>query len=460
MKVSTERLPQSQIALRIEVEDERLERAKDSAYRRLASKARIPGFRPGKAPRAVLERHLGGDAVLQEALDRLMPELYREALAQEGIEPVDRAEYELEAEDPIVAKFTVPVRPTIDLGDYGALRVAREPVVVEPERVQDQLEILRQRYATYQPVDRPVQWGDILRADVRGEIDATTFVREEDAEFRLQEGRAVSLAGFAEALLGHAKGEQFEFEVPVPEDAPDERWRGKTARYRVHLKELKEEELPELNDELARQVGEGFPSLEALRTRIQEDLQRALEEVEERRYHDRILDALVEGATVEYPPVLVEREAERLLEDETGTGRASAASGRSKNAPGNAKNARDAKEGLERYLQRMGKTEEEVRADLLPIAERRVRRSLVLSQVTEAEHIDVTDADVEADVERLSAGAGAQADELRRLFSTDNAKESLRRSLLTKKTLDRLVEIASGEEPPPDETAAGAAQDE
>jgi trigger factor len=446
VKVSTEKLPESQVALRIEVEDERLERAKESAYRRLVAKAKIPGFRPGKAPRAVLERHLGGDAVLQEALDRLMPELYREALAQEGIEPVDRAEYELEAEDPLVAKFTVPVRPTVDLGDYRALRIAREPVVVETERVQEQLEILRQRYATYEPVARPVQWGDIVRADVQGTIDGTVFVREEDAEFRLLEGRAVSLPGFAEALLGHAKGEEFELDLPVPEDAPDERWQGKTARYRVHLKELKQELLPELDDELARQVGEGFASLEALRTRIAEDLRKALEEVEERRYHDRLLDGLAERAQLEYPPVLVEREAERLLEDETGAARA--------------KNAKNAREGLERYLQRAGKTEEELREEFRPIAERRVRRSLVLSQVTEAEHIDVTGEEVEAEVERLSAGAGAQADELRRLFSTENAKESLRRSLLSKKTLDRLVEIASGEEPTPDEAAAGAAQDE
>lgn len=445
MKVSTEKLPQSQIALRIEIDDERVERAKDSAYRRLASKVKIPGFRPGKVPRPILERHLGEGALLQEALDRLMPEVYREALDQEGIEPVDRAEYELEAESPLVAKFTVPVRPSVELGDYASLRLDREPVAVEAERVQEQLEMLRHRYATYEPVERPVAWGDILRADVHGTVDGATLVREEDAQFRILEGQVVSLPGFAEALVGHAKGAAFEFEVTVPEDAPDQRWRGKPARYRVHVKEIKEERLPELDDEFARQVGEGFASLDALRSRIEDDLRRALEDAEEHRYHDRILDTLLERSTLEYPPVLVEREVDHLLEDETGAARSG---------------GRDGREALERYLQRLGKSEEEVRQELRPIAERRIHRSLVLSQVTEAEHIEVTGAEVEAEIERLASGAGSQTEELRRLFSSEEARASLRRSLLTRKTLDRLVAIASGAGAMPHEAKAGATQDE
>ena len=447
MKVTTERLPQSQITLQIEVEDERLERAKTAAFRRLAAKVKIPGFRPGKAPRAVLERHLGEHAILHDALDRLVPEVYREALDQEEIDPVDKADYELVTEEPLVAKFTVPVRPTVDLGDYTSLRVENEPVVVEPERVDEGLEALRHRYATLEPVERPVQWGDVVRADVDATVNDASFVHEEDAEFRLIEGQTVSLPGFAEALIGHEKGDEFEFELTVPDDAPDERLRGQQAHYRLHLKEIKQENLPEPDDDFARQVGEGFADFAALRSRVEDDLREALENEAQHRYHDRILEALADQVQPEYPPVLVERETERLLQEQSGVVQ-SQQSGRGGST---------AQETLERYLQQVGKSEEELRAELAPIAEGRIRRSLVLSEVTEAEHILVADEEVEAEIQRLTSGAGGQAEDIRRLFSTDSAKESLRRTLLTRKTLDRLVEIASsGEEATADEAQASA----
>jgi trigger factor len=441
MRVSTERIPESQVLLQIEVDEERLQKAKDAAFRRLAGKTRIPGFRPGKAPREVLERHLGEHAILHEAVDRLLPQVYREALDQESIDPIDRAEFELVTEEPLVVKFTVPVRPDVDLGDYVSLRLEREPVEVEAERVQEGLEGLRRRYATLEPVSRPIQWGDVLRADVRGMLDGSAFVQQEDAEFQLEEGRSISMPGFAEALIGHEKGDPFEFEVPVPDDASDEALRGKPARYEVTVKEIKQEVLPELDDDFARQVGEGFSDLEALRTRVEGDLRTALEEQAEHRFHDSILEALSERARIEYPPVLVEREVERLLREQTG-----APAG-----PGGTSQAE-----LERYLQRVGKSEEELRAELRPLAETRLRRSLVLSQVAEAEHIEVADSEVEAEIERLASGAGSQTEELRRLFSEQSAKESLRRSLMTRKTLERLVEIAAAPDTAPQEAPAAA----
>ena len=433
MKVTTEPVPESQVLLQIEVEDDRLEKAMNSAYRRLASKTRIPGFRPGKAPRAMIERHLGEHSILHEAIDRLLPEVYREAIDQEQIDPIDTAGFELVTEQPLVVKFTVPVRPKVDLGDYASLRVPREPVVVEPERVQEGLEALRHRYATLEPATRPVQWGDVLRADVHGQAGDTVLVREEDAQFQLIEGRPISVPGFAEALIGREKGPAFEFEVTVPEEVPQEALGGQQATYRVEIKEVKQEVLPELDDEFARQVGEGFATLEALRSRVEDDLRQALDDEAKHRHEEAALDALAERAQLEYPPVIVEREVDRLLREQSG-----------------AKERSD----LERYLSQAGRSEEEMRAELRPNAEQRVRRSLVLSQVAEAEHITATDEDVEAEVQRLASGAGSQVDEVRRLFSSDNAKESLRRSLVTRRSLERLTEIASAGETPVDASAA------
>ena len=426
MKVSAERISEGQVVLQIEVEPERLEGALDSAYRRLVKKTQVPGFRPGKAPRAMLERYLGEHALLHDAIDRLLPQVYREAVEEQQLDPIDFPEVEIVTEQPLVLKATVPLRPTVDLGDYQALRVPRDPVTVDPERVQEQLERLGQRYATLEPVQRPLQWGDIVRADVFGAVGQTTLVDEKDVEFRLSEGEVISLPGFAERLIGAEEGAELSFELTVPPDSGDPRLAGESCSYRVVIHGVKEEKLPELDDDFARQVGEGFPTLVALRERIASDLQRIEEEVGERRYHDQIISALLARAELDYPPVLVEREVDRLLQEQAGP----------------AQQGRD----LERYLQRVGKSEEELRAELRPPAEERVRRSLVLSQVAEAENITVGDAEVEAEVERLVAGAGEQADEARRLFASEQGRDALRRSLLTRKTLERLVDIASAGE--------------
>jgi len=433
--------------LEIEVDDARVEKAKDSAYRRLASKVRVPGFRPGKAPREVLERHLGEETILHEAIDRLMPEVYKEALEQEDIDPIDQAGYELVTHQPLVAKFTVPIRPTVDLGEYKALLVPREAVSVDPERVQEALDTLRHRYAVHEPVARPIAWNDIIRADVDGTVDGKPLVHEEDVEFQLIEGRPISLPGFAEALIGKEKGAEFECDIPVPDDAPTEELRGKQAHYKVHISETKQEVLPELDDEFARQVGESFPTLADLHTRVESDLREALEQEAEHHYHDEVIGKLVALASIEYPPVLVEREVDRLLRDQSSAGQPSARGGPT------------AREQLERYLQRMGRSEEDVRAEMRPIAEQRVLRSLVLSQVAEAEDIHVEDPEIQEELDRLTSGVSEQADEIRRLFSTDAAKESLRRSLTTKKTLDRLVVIASGDGAETEEEQASATQD-
>lgn len=438
VKVTKEKIPESQIVLTIEVPQERLEGALDSAYRKLARRAKIPGFRPGKAPRALIERHYGREALIDEALDSLVPEVYREALEQDDeIEPVGLPRFVVETVEPLVVKATIPVKPRVELGDYRSIRVERPRVEVDPERVDRTLEDLRRRYATLEPVERPVQWNDVVRADLRAEAGGRRVLDDEDAEFKLIEGRIVSLPGFAERMIGATKGAVLEFDLTVPEDFPDKRIAGKPCHYTVTIKEVKEEVLPELNDDFAREVGEGFPSLQALRERIEADIRAGEEARAEREYQDRIIDELLKQATIEYPPVLLEREIDRLIRDHLGpdTDRAD----------------------FERYLERIGKTEEEFLADLRPVADDRVRRSLVLTAVAEAEDIDVTDAEVDAEIERLASSSSAEAAEVRRLFDNEAGRRSLRNSMLTHRTLERLVAIASGQAEP---VAAAAAQGE
>ena len=237
------------------------------------------------------------------------------------------------------------------------------------------------------------------------------------------QGVVISLPGFAEKLIGLEKGVETALEVEAPPDHADRRVAGKTVRYRVVVKEIKQERLPALDDAFARQVGEGFPSLAALRDRILSDLQKQTEEEALHGYHDRILEALEAQSQLEFPPVLVEREIDRLLRDR--------------------QRALAQDRNPERYLQEAGKTEEETRQELRSLAGERVRRSLILTRVAEAENIEVSDVEVGEEIERMVSGAGPQQEQLRSLFAGQDGRDAVRRALLTRKTLARLVEIAS-----------------
>lgn len=424
MKVSTEKIPESQVLMTIEVEPERLDDAREKALRKLSPKAKVPGFRAGKAPAAMVRRYFGEERILDEALDSLVPIIYREAVeADESIDPIARPKLVVETTEPLVVKATIPVRPTIDLGDYRAVRVKVEPVVVEDTRVEETLRLLRKRAATLEPIERELAWNDVARIDIKGMVGEELLVEQQDVEIQLLEERDVLFPGFEEALLSHKKGETVEFDLMVPEEAMSEKFAGKEGHFVVGITETKEEILPELDEEFTKQVGEGYDTVDALRDRVREDILKSLEEQQNNRYHDEILNDLVERATIEFPPVMAEAEVDRMLHDQAGH--------------------IEKGDDLERYLAGIGKTEEEVRAELHPIAEIRLRRSLVLSEVTESEHIEVSGDDIALEIEKMTSSAGAQGEQLRKLFSTDDARATVRRNLLTRKTLEKLVEIAT-----------------
>jgi trigger factor len=419
VKVSSQRIPDSQVVLEIEVDDEQMERSLERAYRRLVQRVEVPGFRKGKTPRSMLERHIGRRRLLQEAIDILVPEVYTEALDKEGIDPIGEPAIEVLREEPLSFKATVPVRPTVELGDYKQLRVPKEEPKIDESTVEESLQELRKRYALYEPVDRPVQTGDVVTADVRIVIEGREVFRDEDAEFRLREGATVLLPGFAEGLVGARKGEQKEIAISVPPGRQP--LSGKSGVAYATVKEVKEERLPDLDDDFARAVGEGFPSLDALRQRLRDDLRERVEAEAEEDYRERALSALAAQAEkIEFPYVMVDREIHRLLEEQ----------------------ARSAGLDVESYLRLINRTAEELHKELEPAASERVRRSLALGKLAEQEDVGVTSAEVDAEIERIVATAAERSEEMRRLFSSPEARAAVERNLLTRKTFDRLVEIA------------------
>jgi trigger factor len=240
----------------------------------------------------------------------------------------------------------------------------------------------------------------------------------------LREDRPVFLPGMAEQIAGMSKGDEKEVDLALPGDFPENALAGKPCHCRIVMHEVKEERLPDLDDAFAKQVGEGFADMKTLRQRLREDLEKSEEAEERDRYRDRIMESLERGATLEYPPVLVEKEIDHLLQDEAGPG---------------------GERGMEQYLQRIGKSEEEVRAQLREPAEERVRHSLLLSEVAEVENISVDDNEVTQEAERIVSAAGPQAADFQRLFGSTSGRDAIRRSLLTRKTWDKLVEIFSSE---------------
>jgi trigger factor len=418
VKVSTKRLSDSQVLLEIEADPEQMERSLDKAHRRLAQRVEVPGFRKGKVPANMLERHVGRARIVQEALDILIPEAYNQALEEQDVDAIDQPSIELVNAEPLSFKATVPIRPTIDIGDYENVRVEREPYNIPEDEVDKALEELRHRYAIHEPVERPVQTGDIVRADVRGVVEGNEVYKDEDGEFRLREGSTVLLPGFAEGLVGATKGVAKEIPITVPEG--DRPLSGKSGVFTVTVSEVKQEALPALDDDLARQVGEGFPSLDALRERLRNDIRQRVDAEVEEAYRDKTVGALVENAkSIEFPPVMVEREVERLIEDQ----------------------ARHLGTDVEQYLATIKRTREDMREELLPVATERVRRSLALTQLAEQEDIKAEPEEVDAEVERL-AGSSQQTEQLRKLFGSPDGRAAITRSLITRKTMDRLVEIA------------------
>lgn len=311
-------------------------------------------------------------------------------------------------------------------GEYKAVRLAREPVEVTDEEVAEQVLLLRRRNATQSPVERPAQWDDWLIGDVSGKVEDESFMSDEDAEFQLREGQELLLPGLAEAFIGMSKGDTKTVEFTLPDEFPAERLQGKQATFDLHIKEVKEELLPEEDDDLASLVNaDEFENLAALKTRIHDDLLKSKEAAEESAFQTRVIDAILEGATIEYPRILVEREIDHLIQDSLG--------------------ANTDRQAYLTYLQRAGRSEEEFRETFREAAERRVRTSLVLSQFADDEEVEITEADVEAELDTIVAPMGDDAERFREFFATPEAQESIRRNLLTRKTLERITAIATGD---------------
>lgn len=422
MKVLTDRIEGSQVVLNIEVEAEEMESAIKKAYHRLGAKTTVPGFRKGKAPPEMLERYFGREALVEDAVEHLLPEVYDRAIQEQEVDAIAQPQVEVLQIDPLSFKATVPVQPTIELDDYHQVKFEQEAVVVTEEEEAEALEKIRYMQAPWTPMERPAKSGDLLAIDVEGTVEGEVVINEKEGWYQLSPDLPNALPGFAEQLEGAEKGEERVFTLTLPAEQGESG--GKECSFKVLVNEIKEKKLAEMDDDFAKSLGQGLETLDSVKEKIAADLRSRKEMEAKNNLEEKAIKALVDLARAEFPDIMVQNEINHLMSEQE-------------------RHFGD-RHGLEDYLNRLKKTQEEFRNELRPMAERIVLRSLVLQRFAELEGIEVSAADIDAEVENMMQYASDEG--VRRLFDSSSARESLRRNLFIRKAIDRLAEIATAGE--------------
>jgi trigger factor len=421
VRVSTEELPNREVRLTVEVQEERSQEALRQAARMLSRRVRVPGFRPGKAPYGVVLRTVGEETLRSEAFDAIGQTLYEEALAESHTDAFAQGTLEDVTWDPLTFKVTVPLSPAVQLGDYHSLRVAKEPILVLDEDVDSELRQLRERYAEWEPVERAAAYDDMLIMDIRGTVEGEEIISQQNWERVLTQEDEGSLPGFDAALLGMQPGEERSFDLTYPESA--KRWPGKTAHFQVMLHGVKGKRLPALDDDLAQMAGE-YQTLEELREATRSRLR--TEREREQDYRGKVLDALVDQSSIEYAPVMLEREMDDMLEDRERVFQRSGFP-------------------LSDFLRMSKKSREQYREELRPQADQRLKRRLALTELVEQEKIAVAESDVDTQIDQRVAEQPADLSaQWREVLSSGSGRKAVRNELITDLALDRLVLIAQG----------------
>ena len=430
MQMTTTPGPKSTVLLEVELPPERLDRSIDDAVRRLAKRVRVPGFRPGKAPRPVLERHLGPGVVLDEAVEHLVDDAYRQAVLESGLFPLTNPDVEVvqaEQGKPLIFKATIQVRPDVQLGDYKHFNFRPEIDTIDDKRVDEVIGELRDQYATLAPVeDRGAKDGDYAVIAFEGSRDGVPFEGGSSERMPLILGQERLIPGFEANLVGLAVDGKTEFDITFPEDYPETELAGQQAHFAVELKELREKVLPKLDDDFIASLGD-FKDLPELRADIQTRLERNAIDRARHGFADRIIDYAVANATLELPDILVDQEVE-VMHDEF--------------------RASMARQGIteEAYLKAVEKTDADLHADFRPGAEKRVRTLLVLSKVADEEGATVSDAEVEAEVER---GRDRYPDDQKLLayFDSERGRSYIRSTLRRTRVVEGLIDEWLAEHP-------------
>ena len=430
LSVVTERLPKSQVGMNIEVPAEVVDATYDRVLNRLASRAKVEGFRPGRAPRALIEARIGAAALREEVVETMVPDVMRQALERESIDPIDPPDVEvleLERGRPAKLKATVSVMPAVTLGDATALKV--EPPdhshEVDDDLLERRLEELREPMAEITPVEREVRVGDIAVIDIEVEVDGQVVDSEtrKSTEAEVKEG--VLLPELVAVLPGTFVDETREAKVSFPADYGNADLAGKDATIRVTVRGVKEKVLPQLDDALAKSMTNGKQeTAEAYRAAVREELEESAKAVTRMEREQAVVKALVDASTVDVPQALVDRELTYELESLERT-----------------LNRQGLK--LDRYLQYLGRTIDQWMGDRRPEAESRLKTDLVLAEFARREGLEPSEEETGKFLEEQAEQDDELKSQVAELQKSPSARRYFASRLRRRRVLDKLVDIAT-----------------
>ena len=432
MNINTEFLETHEAKLTVIVEPENFEGAKRRAARQLSKKYKIPGFRPGKAPFAVVQKHLGDGAITEQAIGNLIDEIYPKAIEEADLKPYGPGSLEeMSSMDPLTFEFLVPLVPEVELSDYQDIRIEFQTKEVKEENIQEVINNLRESQATIEAVERPIEEGDMvyitLSGDKKGEEDpekkvlleerrSPVIIEKEDAT---QESE-YPFPGFSRKLIGLSVGDKKSFQNTFKKDYEFEELQGVTGIYKVTVEEIKGRSLPEVNDDFAKSVG-NYETVEDLNTEIRQTLEEQFESEQLSEYDSQIIDLLAENSTIKYPPQMLEDEIDDFIHD---------------------LEHRLANQGLtiDLYLKSRSIEMSGLRDEVRDNAEARMKRGLILMEVANMEKISIPQEEISERVQKtLQEVAAYYSEEEANRLGTGANLENLRSRIATDEIISRTL---------------------
>ncbi len=409
--------------LTVEVDADKFDSALDQAFKKVVKQVQVPGFRKGKMPRGLFEKRFGVESLYQDAVDIILPGEYTNAIEETGIEPVDQPEVDIEQIEKgknLIFTAKVTVKPEVELGDYKGLEVEEESTEITDEDVENDLKQQQEQQAELVVKEEgTVEDGDTAVIDFEGFVDGEAFEGGKGENHSLEIGSGSFIPGFEEQLVGKKAGEDVEVQVTFPEEYHAEDLAGKEATFKVKIHEIKAKELPELDDEFAKDVDDEVESLDELKEKTKKRLQEQKENEVENNKREALIQQASDNAEVEIPEAMVNSELDRMLQEFE---------------------QRLQMQGmtLDMYFQFSGQDEDALKEQMKEDAEKRVKTNLTLEAIANAENVEVTEEDIEKELESMASMYNMELDQIKQALGGNT--QGLKDDLKFKKAIDVLVE--------------------
>jgi len=417
---NVEKLEKSRVALEIEVGAEEFEAAVAKAYAKTRGKISVPGFRPGKAPRRMIEKLYGPEVFYSDAVDAAFPDAYEQAVVSEQLRTLGYPEVEMVGDvtkDGFTFKATVPVYPEVKLGAYKGVSVPKDEVKVSDDDVEERLNGMAERNARLVSVEREAKLGDIAVIDYEGFLDGAPFAGGKGEGHELELGSGSFVPGFEDQVIGMKAGEEKDIDITFPEDYQKD-LAGKAVVFHVKCNEVKFKELPELDDDFAKDVSE-FDTIDELRADTRKQIETERQKSVDIAYENALIEKVAEGVEADIPDILIEKQCKRFLEEFK---------------------SRLAAQGIpyEQYAKMTNMDEAKFMEDGREPAIKQVKMDLAIAKIIEEENLEVSEEEIEAEYARIAESYGMEVKAIRQFLS----ESEIRSSVLNRKAVDIVTENA------------------